>query len=73
MAGVLALVSLLIGTSVLIEFLATGLVPRLPTALLATGIMLSALLSLSCGFILDTVTRGRREAKRLVYLQYPAP
>lgn len=72
-AGVLALVSLLIGTSVLIEFLATGLVPRLPTALLATGIMLSALLSLSCGFILDTVTRGRREAKRLVYLQYPAP
>lgn len=73
LAGVLALVSLLIGTSVLLEFLATGLVPRLPTALLATGIMLSALLSLSCGFILDTVTRGRREAKRLAYLSYPAP
>ncbi len=72
-AGILAAISLLTGGSVLIEFVATGLVPRLPTALLATGIMLSALLALSCGFILDTVTRGRREMKRLAYLQCPAP
>lgn len=72
-AAILAIISLLIGTSVLMEFLTTGLVPRLPTAVLATGIMLSALLSLSCGFILDTVTRGRREIKRLVYLQHPPP
>jgi glycosyltransferase involved in cell wall biosynthesis len=72
-AGFLAAMSLLIGGSVLVEFFATGLVPRLPTAILATGLMLSALLALSCGFILDTVTRGRREMKRLAYLQYPAP
>ena len=72
-AGGLALLSLAIGSSVLIEFLETGLVPRLPTAVLATGTMLSALLSLSCGFILDTVTRGRREMKRLAYLQFAAP
>lgn len=71
--GILAASSLLIGSSVLIEFLETGLVPRLPTAVLATGIMLCALLSLSCGFVLDTVTRGRREMKRLAYLQFPAP
>ncbi|RWN09700.1 MAG: glycosyltransferase [Mesorhizobium sp.] len=72
-AGILAMLSLLIGASVIIEFMETGLVPRLPTAVLATGIMVSALLSLSSGFILDTVTRGRREAKRLAYLRYPAP
>jgi glycosyltransferase involved in cell wall biosynthesis len=72
-ASGLALLSLAIGSSVLIEFLETGLVPRLPTAVLATGTMLSALLSLSCGFILDTVTRGRREMKRLAYLQFAAP
>ena len=72
-AGGLAVLSLAIGSSVLIEFLETGLVPRLPTAVLATGMMLSALLSLSCGFILDTVTRGRREMKRLAYLQFAAP
>ena len=72
-AGMLAIVSLATGTSVLLEFFATGLVPRLPTAILATGLMLSALLALSCGFILDTVTRGRREMKRLAYLQHRAP
>lgn len=72
-AGALAVLSLAIGSSVLIEFFETGLVPRLPTAVLATGTMLSALLSLSCGFILDTVTRGRREMKRLAYLQFSAP
>ncbi|MER9305181.1 glycosyltransferase [Mesorhizobium sp. M0496] len=72
-AGILAMLSLLIGGSVIIEFMETGLVLRLPRAVLATGIMVSALLSLSSGFILDTVTRGRREAKRLAYLRYPAP
>ena len=58
---------------VLIEFIETGLVPRLPTALLSTGLMLIAFLSLACGLILDTVTRGRRELKRLSYLQIPGP
>ena len=72
-AGMFICVSLATGASVLLEFLSTGLVPRLPTAVLAMGLMLSALLALSCGFILDTVTRGRREMKRLAYLQHRAP
>ena len=46
----------------------TGLVPRLPTAVLATGLMLLAALSLASGLTLDSVARGRREAKRLAYL-----
>ena len=46
---------------------------RLPTAVLATGIMLIAALLVSVGLILETVTRGRREMRRLVYLQIPAP
>ena len=52
-----------IGTPVVTEYLQTGLVPRLPTAVLATGLMLLAFLSLTCGLILDTVTRGRWEAE----------
>jgi hypothetical protein len=54
-------------------FLQTGLVPRLPTAVLSTGLMLLAFLSLTCGLILETVTRGRREIKRMQYLRVPAP
>ena len=49
-------------------YLETGLVPRLPTAVLATGMMLLGFLCLACGLILDTVTRGRQELKRLQYL-----
>jgi glycosyltransferase involved in cell wall biosynthesis len=51
----------------------TGLVPRFPTAILSTGIMLLAFLCLFAGLILDTVTHGRRELKRLRYLEIPAP
>lgn len=54
-------------------FLATGLVPRLPTAVLCTGLVLLSFLALACGLILDTVTRGRLEAKRIAYLAIPAP
>jgi hypothetical protein len=54
------------------EYLRSGLVPRLPTAVLATGIMLTALLSATVGLVLDTVTRGRREAKMLAYLAQSA-
>jgi hypothetical protein len=54
-------------------YLQTGLVPRFPSAILATGIMLLAFLSLTCGVILDTVTHGRREMKRLSYLSIPGP
>jgi len=70
-AGLLALTSVLLGVPVVIEFLHTGLVPRLPTAVLAMGLMLLSFLSLACGLILSTVTRGRTEAKRLHYLSIP--
>lgn len=60
--------SVALGIPVVLQFLATGLVGRLPTAVLATGLMILAFLSLVCGLILDTVTRGRRELKRLLYL-----
>ena len=69
---VLMLISLALGVPVVIQFLQTGLVIRLPTAVLAMGIMLVAFLSIVTGLILDTVTRGRREAKMLTYLQYSA-
>ena len=55
----------------LITFVETGLVPRLPTAVLATGMMLAAMLSAACGAVLRTVTLGRREVKRLRYLATP--
>jgi glycosyltransferase involved in cell wall biosynthesis len=54
-------------------YLATGLVPRLPTAVLATGIVIAGALSLITGIILDTVTRGRQEMRLLAYLQHEAP
>jgi len=66
-------VAALIGAPVVSEYLQTGLVPRLPTAVLATGLMVIAFLSLTCGLILDTVTRGRWEAKRMAYLAMPGP
>jgi hypothetical protein len=69
--GVLIALSLLLGWPVVHEYLATGLVPRLPTAVLATGNMLLGWLCLFSGLILDTVTRGRQEAKRLRYLELP--
>jgi glycosyltransferase involved in cell wall biosynthesis len=60
-----------LGVPVVVEFLETGFVPRLPTALLATGLVLLAHLSLTCGLILDAVSRGRKENKRLAYLAIP--
>jgi glycosyltransferase involved in cell wall biosynthesis len=68
-----AAVSLLIGAPVVSEYMQTGQVPRLPTAVLATGLMVIACLSSACGLILDTVTRGRWEAKRMAYLAIPGP
>lgn len=66
--GVLMLASVGLGWPIVTEYLETGLVPRFPTAILATGLGLLAFLSLACGMILDTVTTGRREMKRLYYL-----
>jgi len=71
--GLLLLAALGLAVPVLVTYMQTGLVPRLPTAVLATGLALLAFLSLTCGLILDTVTHGRREMKRLRYLTIPAP
>jgi glycosyltransferase involved in cell wall biosynthesis len=56
-----------------ITYAETGLVPRFPTAILITGLMVVAFLSFAAGLILDTVVRGRREVRRLAYLGLPAP
>jgi hypothetical protein len=70
-----ALVIMSIGFAVpiFITFAETGLVPRLPTAVLSTGLMLAAFLSFAVGLILDTVSRGRHEMKLLAYLSHRAP
>ncbi|HEX7663016.1 MAG TPA: glycosyltransferase family 2 protein [Polyangiaceae bacterium] len=72
-ATVLALVSIALMIPIAITFAETGLVPRFPTAILSTGIMLLAALSFFAGLILDTVTRGRRELKMLSYLSQEGP
>ncbi|MEY4706951.1 MAG: hypothetical protein RJB58_674 [Pseudomonadota bacterium] len=72
-AALFAAVSLLIGIPVVGEFLKTGAVPRLPTAVLSMGLMVIASLAVTAGLILDTVTRGRWEAKRMAYLAIPGP
>ncbi|MDA9543790.1 glycosyl transferase family protein [Bradyrhizobium sp. CCBAU 45321] len=68
----LALASIILAIPIVITFIETGLVPRLPTAVLSMGLMIMALLSVSSGLVLDTVTRGRREMKMLAYLSQPA-
>jgi hypothetical protein len=65
--------SLVLGYPVVTEWLQTGLVPRVPTAILATGLMLLGFLSYASGLILDTVTHGRTETKRLAYLAQRGP
>jgi glycosyltransferase involved in cell wall biosynthesis len=69
--GALLLVGFGIGLPVVVEFVRTGLVPRLPTAVLATGFVLLSFLAVVCGLVLDTVTHGRREMRRLAYLAIP--
>jgi glycosyltransferase involved in cell wall biosynthesis len=68
----LTLVSVGLAIPVLVTYLEEGIVPRLPTAVLAMGLMILAVLSVSSGLVLDTVTRGRREMKLLAYLSVPA-
>jgi glycosyltransferase involved in cell wall biosynthesis len=72
-AAALLVAAVVLFVPVLEEFLRTGLVPRLPTAVLSATLTLAALLSLACGLVLDTVTRGRREAKRIAYLALAPP
>jgi glycosyltransferase involved in cell wall biosynthesis len=69
----LAIVSIGFAFPVFVTYFETGLVPRLPTAILSTGLMLMAFLSVAIGLVLDTVTRGRREMKLLAYLAHRAP
>jgi len=67
----LTLVSVGLAVPILVTYLEVGLVPRLPTAVLSMGLMILAVLSVSSGLVLDTVTRGRREMKLLAYLSQP--
>jgi glycosyltransferase involved in cell wall biosynthesis len=69
----LIIVSIGLAIPIVITYVQEGIVPRLPTAVLSTGLMLLAFLSIACGLILDTVTRGRREAKLIAYLALRAP
>jgi glycosyltransferase involved in cell wall biosynthesis len=68
---IFAAASVILGYRVVVEFLQTGLVPKFPTAILSTGLAILSALSLSCAFILDTVTRARRSAAMLAYLAVP--
>jgi glycosyltransferase involved in cell wall biosynthesis len=67
----LALVSIGLAIPIFITYLEEGIVPRLPTAVLSTGLMIVAVLSISSGLVLDTVTRGRREMKLMAYMSQP--
>jgi glycosyltransferase involved in cell wall biosynthesis len=71
-AAVLALVALVLAAPLVVTYVHTGLVPRFPTAILVTGLMIVAVISFAVGLILDTVVRGRREVRRLAYLALPA-
>jgi glycosyltransferase involved in cell wall biosynthesis len=72
-AVVLALLAIILAIPLIITYAQTGLVPRFPTAILSTGLMILSALNGMCGLILDTVVRGRREVRRLAYLALPAP
>ena len=65
--------AVILSIPLVITYLDTGLVPRFPTAILATGLVIIAVLCFFAGLILDTVTRGRREMRRLAYLAVPGP
>ena len=65
--------AIVLGIPIVTEYMDTGLVPRFPTAILVTGLGVVGVVCIATGFILDLVAHVRREAKRLAYLQYPAP
>ena len=68
----LAAVAIVLAIPIFITFVEQGVVPRFPTAILSTGLMILACLAVACGLVLDTVTRGRREMKMLAYLAHKA-
>jgi len=69
---ILAIISILLAMPIFVEYFETGLVPRFPTAILCSALMILSFLSFYAGLILDTVTTTRREMKRLYYLRQPA-
>ena len=69
--GLLVVAAIILAVPLILTYLDTGLVPRLPTAILVTGMTIIAVLCVFAGLILDTVTRGRREMRRLAYLSQP--
>jgi glycosyltransferase involved in cell wall biosynthesis len=71
--AVLAVIAIVLAIPIFVTYVETGLVPRLPTAVLSMGLMMMAFLSAAVGLVLDTVTRGRRETKLLAYLSHRAP
>jgi hypothetical protein len=71
--GLLLVAAILLAVPLIRTYLQTGLVPRFPTAILVTGMTIIAVLCFFTGLILDTVTRGRREVRRLAYLSLKAP
>ena len=71
--ALLVALAIVLAVPLAITYLHTGLVPRFPTAILVTGIIIVAVLCFFAGLILDTVTRGRREVRRLAYLSFNAP
>lgn len=72
LGGLLALVGVLVGVPVIVDFLQTGLVPRLPTAVLAVGIVLLACMAWVTGLVMDGVLKARLEVRRLSYLALDA-
>ncbi len=72
-AAALGALGFVLAVPLAITYAETGLVPRFPTAILVTGLMVVAFLSFAAGLILDTVVRGRREVRRLFYLSFPGP
>lgn len=73
LSALLAAASLALAEPLLVTYARTGLVPRFPTAILCAGMMTIAALGFACGLVLDTVTRGRKEKKKLAYLAVPGP
>ncbi len=71
--ALLVALAIVLAVPLVVTYLNTGLVPRLPTAILVTGMIIVAVLCFFSGLILDTVTRGRREVRRLSYLSLAAP
>jgi glycosyltransferase involved in cell wall biosynthesis len=71
--ALLLLAAIILAIPLVLTYLDTGLVPRFPTAILVTGMVIVAVLCFFAGLILDTVTRGRREMRRIAYLSHPGP